>query len=790
MSDFNLDWSSSASDSQNTYIPAQQSHTNSEPVWSDYLYLDGSDSSQRLSPAENLPQHEPDLPTSGEYAQLQLVNVPPLQAHGLYSYDGYSDIYWQSDNQPVTQDHGFDVSVADSEGPRDIQSGNTASTVLEVSQPSHEGSINRDIHAHSDYPPTSDSHHAGSTYNPTTSHAASSSSHTSNPQPTSDMYYFARSHSNPNDPQLPSDPMPEVTQKLGQSVRPSKRAKCSQTKFRGSKYTSQDSHLSMVQEPSLLPPVPSPEFIRDIGENARVTMIKSLFQENLFPSATENSDIARKALDDTIARYSVMEGANGNDLFYLKAGPSGKNMLARMKAALKEIHGDFEQVASLSWIPAYTLSHDLSMTRLEMQTTRSTKLNALLKNFMFTDEIITVTMNDGTIVTYRIPFGHSAIFDLLEQVIHSMQYSRYILLDKDNWQPRLTNAIFLAATSRGYSLQKALGGPWLGAAVFQSEDNRSRYLSMKSRVAMFSDDEFSRFSRSTEHTCQGSAQWSSRIKDAIDSYIKAADPSNFAEVIKISSHAGKHDDLIDTELAYAYAKTDRLHDMDSTVDRELTARCIVLLNRADPELHTYMLRDVSIHSPRYLWRLCSTAGTRRAEASICAWLVLLSGDHGVRTFSAKEMTFNILGLMHPFLFSITQIEPIWADLNGGVDRLPDLADPCDEAGRSIPAPSRGALSVAREFPSKYPLPTSLNLDYRSRQIAFRHKQISEWLDHELAQLQEEMDALEADGGNADKEFFSSRVSDIEKEARGQEKEALATYGMLKGADAHVTFMRS
>ena len=49
-------------------------------------------------------------------------------------------------------------------------------------------------------------------------------------------------------------------------------------------------------------------------------------------------------------------------------------------------------------------------------------------------------------------------------------------------------------------------------------------------------------------------------------------------------------------------------------------------------------------------------------------------SYGVHTFSAKEMAFNILGLMHPFLFSITQVEPIWADLNGGMDRLPDLAD--------------------------------------------------------------------------------------------------------------------
>ena len=49
-------------------------------------------------------------------------------------------------------------------------------------------------------------------------------------------------------------------------------------------------------------------------------------------------------------------------------------------------------------------------------------------------------------------------------------------------------------------------------------------------------------------------------------------------------------------------------------------------------------------------------------------------SYGVGTFSAKEMAFNTPGLMHPLLFNITQVEPIWADLNGGMDRLPDLAD--------------------------------------------------------------------------------------------------------------------
>lgn len=68
-----------------------------------------------------------------------------------------------------------------------------------------------------------------------------------------------------------------------------------------------------------------------------------------------------------------------------------------------------------------------------------------------------------------------------------------------------------------------------------------------------------------------------RIKDAIDSYIKAEDPTNYLELIETADRAGKHDDMvrylqmarktlrepkIDTELCVAYAKTDRLHDME------------------------------------------------------------------------------------------------------------------------------------------------------------------------------------------------------------------------------------
>jgi fatty acid synthase subunit alpha, fungi type len=48
--------------------------------------------------------------------------------------------------------------------------------------------------------------------------------------------------------------------------------------------------------------------------------------------------------------------------------------------------------------------------------------------------------------------------------------------------------------------------------------------------------------------------------------------------------------------------------------------------------------------------------------------------HGVRTFSSKETAFIILGLIHPILFSITQVELVWADLSVGFGRIADLAD--------------------------------------------------------------------------------------------------------------------
>ncbi|KAG1241609.1 hypothetical protein G6F68_016603 [Rhizopus microsporus] len=68
-----------------------------------------------------------------------------------------------------------------------------------------------------------------------------------------------------------------------------------------------------------------------------------------------------------------------------------------------------------------------------------------------------------------------------------------------------------------------------------------------------------------------------RVKEAIDSYIRANDASNYMEVTRCASMDNKYEDLvrylqmarkqsrepfIETELLYAFAKTDRLVDFE------------------------------------------------------------------------------------------------------------------------------------------------------------------------------------------------------------------------------------
>lgn len=112
----------------------------------------------------------------------------------------------------------------------------------------------------------------------------------------------------------------------------------------------------------------------------------------------------------------------------------------------------------------------------------------------------------------------------------------------------------------------------------------------------------------------------------------------------------------------------------------------------------------------------------------------------------------------------------------------------DKAGRSVPAPGRGALSIAREVSSKHPSPI-LDVGYRSRQLSFRRTQISQWLENERELLRSELEFRKSQEQAVDNEYFASRVADIEREAARQEKDALGVYGMLEGSDARISPLR-
>jgi len=71
-------------------------------------------------------------------------------------------------------------------------------------------------------------------------------------------------------------------------------------------------------------------------------------------------------------------------------------------------------------------------------------------------------------------------------------------------------------------------------------------------------------------------------------------------------------------------------------------------------------------------------------------------QYGVRTFSQSEMAFNILGLMSPAIVDLCQTEPVFADLNGGLQFIPDLNKVMVELRKEIMETSAIRQAVTKE----------------------------------------------------------------------------------------------
>ena len=70
--------------------------------------------------------------------------------------------------------------------------------------------------------------------------------------------------------------------------------------------------------------------------------------------------------------------------------------------------------------------------------------------------------------------------------------------------------------------------------------------------------------------------------------------------------------------------------------------------------------------------------------------------YGVRTFSQQEMAFNLLGLMAPDIVNLCQEEPVYADLNGGFQFVPDLKNLMSNLRKEIMETSEVRQAVTKE----------------------------------------------------------------------------------------------
>ena len=71
-------------------------------------------------------------------------------------------------------------------------------------------------------------------------------------------------------------------------------------------------------------------------------------------------------------------------------------------------------------------------------------------------------------------------------------------------------------------------------------------------------------------------------------------------------------------------------------------------------------------------------------------------SYGVRTFSQQEMAFNLLGLMSPTIVNLCQVEPVFADLNGGFQFVPNVKELMTDLRKEIMEKSEVRKAVTKE----------------------------------------------------------------------------------------------
>ena len=100
----------------------------------------------------------------------------------------------------------------------------------------------------------------------------------------------------------------------------------------------------------------------------------------------------------------------------------------------------------------------------------------------------------------------------------------------------------------------------------------------------------------------------------------------------------------------------------------------------------------------YLTICGAVIGWTRGTGLMSANNIVAEGleSYGVRTFSQQEMAFNILGLMSPRIVDLCQNEPVFVDLNGGFQFIPNVKEIMTELRKDIMEKSQIRQAVTKE----------------------------------------------------------------------------------------------
>ncbi|KAL5115075.1 beta subunit of fatty acid synthetase [Pleosporales sp. CAS-2024a] len=123
-----------------------------------------------------------------------------------------------------------------------------------------------------------------------------------------------------------------------------------------------------------------------------------------------------------------------------------------------------------------------------------------------------------------------------------------------------------------------------------------------------------------------------------------------------------------------------------------------LYSESKISLETLFSRWHSESWGNYLTICGAVIGWTRGTGLMSANNIVAEGieKYGVRTFSQQEMAFNILGLMAPPIVNLCQIEPVWADLNGGFQYIPNLKDLMGDLRKELMETSDVRRAVIKE----------------------------------------------------------------------------------------------